>query len=159
MIDKVMDTIDDVGDASQQIIVKTDQEPSIVTLVEDIVNAREDGRTLVEESPVQSSGSNGVVEKAAQGVEGQIRVVLSVLEDRVGRQLDPQEAIVTFIPEYAAYVLNRLEVGKDGKTAYERARGKKATVVGLEFGERFCGGRRREIRWPSLGASGHMGYS
>ena len=70
VIDKVMDTIDEVGDASQQIIVKTDQEPSIKTLVEDIVNAREDGRTLVEESPVQSSGSNGVVERAAQGVEG-----------------------------------------------------------------------------------------
>ena len=59
------------------------------------------------------------------------------MEDRAGRQLDPQEAIVTFIPEYAAYVLNRLEVGKDGKTAYERARGKKATVVGLEFGEKI----------------------
>ena len=83
---------------------------------------------------MQSSGSNGVVERAAQGVEGQIRVVLIALEDRVGRQLDPQEAVVTFIPEYAAYVLNRLEVGKDGQTAYEMARGKKATVVGIEFG-------------------------
>ena len=40
-----------------------------------------------------------------------------------------------FLPEYAAYLLNRLEVGKDGKTAYERAKGKLATVVGLEFGE------------------------
>ena len=53
----------------------------------------------------------------------------------------------------------RLEVGKDGKTAYERAKGKKATVVGIEFGEKFCGGRRKETRWPSSGASGDMGYS
>ena len=30
VIDKVMDTIDEVGDTCQQIIVKTDQEPSIV---------------------------------------------------------------------------------------------------------------------------------
>ena len=136
VIDKVMEVIDEVGDAGQQIITKTDQEPSIVTLVEDIVKAREDGRTLVEQSPVQSSGSNGVVERAAQGIEGQIRVVLIALEGKVERQLDPQEAVVTFIPEYAAYVLNRLEVGKDGKTAYERAKGKKATVVGIEFGEK-----------------------
>ena len=132
VIDKVLDTIDEGGDSQQQIIVKTDQKPSIVALIEDIVKGREEGRTIVEESPVQSSGSNGVVERAIQSVEGQIRVTLLALEDHVGRQLDPQEAVVTFIPEYAAYVLNRLEVGKDGKTAYERARGKKATVVGLE---------------------------
>ena len=63
-------------------------------------------------------------------VEGQIRVVLLALEQRFGRQISPEEAIVSFIPEYAAHVLNRLEVGKDGKTANERARGKRATVWG-----------------------------
>jgi len=62
---------------------------------------------------------------------------LLALEERIGRQVDPEEAIVSFIPEYAAYVVNRLEVGKDGKTSYERTRGKKATVVGLEFGEKL----------------------
>ena len=91
----------------------------------------------MEESPVGSSGSNGVVERAVQGTEGQIRVILVALEERIGRQVDPEEAIVSFIPEYAAYVVNRLEVGKDGKTSYERTRGKKATVVGLEFGEKL----------------------
>ena len=44
--------------------------------------------------------------------------------------------MVTFIPEYAAYLLNRLEVRQDGKTAYERCRGKSAIVVGLEFREK-----------------------
>jgi hypothetical protein len=41
-----------------------------------------------------------------------------------------------FIPEYAVYLLNRLEVGHDGKTAYERSKGKKPTVLGIEFGEK-----------------------
>ena len=136
VIDKVMDMIDEVGDANQTIIMKTDQELSVKALVQDVVKEREDGRTVVEESPKESSGSNGVVERAVQSIEGQVRVVLLALEDKIGRQLDPQEPIAAFIPEYAAYVLNRLEVGKDGKTAYERARGKKATVVGLEFGEK-----------------------
>jgi hypothetical protein len=40
------------------------------------------------------------------------------------------------MPEYAAYLLNRLEVGKDGKTVYERAKGKMGSVVGVEFGEK-----------------------
>ena len=87
-------------------MVKTDQEASVKALIEDLVAQREDGRTIVEESPVQSSGSNGVVEKAVQIVEGQIRVVLMALEEKVGRQPDPEEAVVTFISEYLAYVLN-----------------------------------------------------
>ena len=33
-------------------------------------------------------------------------------------------------------MLNRLEVGKDGKTAIERCKGKSATVMGVEFGEK-----------------------
>ena len=133
---KILETIYAVGDARQTIIMKTDQEPSIKALVEDLVHEREDGRTIVEESSVKSSGSNGVVERAVQGVEGHIRVVLSALEEKIGRLLDPLEAVVSSIPEYAAYLLDRLEVGKDGKTAYEGTKGKKATVVGLEFGEK-----------------------
>ena len=150
VIDKMMDMIDEVGDSRQTILIKTDQESSVKALIEDAVNEREEGRTVVEESPVGSSGSNGVVERAVQGVEGHIRVVLLALENRIGRQLDPEEPIVAFIPEYAAYILNRLEVGKDGKTAYERARGKKATVVGLEFGEKLLWRKKKGDKMAKL---------
>ncbi len=34
--------------------------------------------------------------------------------------------------EYTRVLLNRYEVGKDGKTAYERLRGR---ILGVEFGE------------------------
>ena len=39
--------------------------------------------------------------------------------------------------ENAAYLANRLEVGRDGKTVYQRSRGRKTTVKGLEFGEKM----------------------
>ena len=38
--------------------------------------------------------------------------------------------------EYAATLLNRGHVAEDGKTAYERLKGKPATIPGLQFGER-----------------------
>ena len=44
---------------------------------------------------------------------------------------------MNFIPEYASYLMNRLEVGEDCKVAYDRAKGKKPTVLGLEFGRNF----------------------
>ena len=84
------------------------------------------------------------------GVEGHLRAILLALEGRLGRQLDPEEPIVSFMPEYTAYVLNRLEVGKDGKTPYERARGKRATVVGLEFGEKLLWRRRKEAKMAKI---------
>ena len=37
--------------------------------------------------------------------------------------------------EYASHLLNRYEVGHDGKTAYERCKGKPAKNMGVEFGE------------------------
>jgi len=49
-------------------------------------------------------------------------------------KVDSRDRIVMFIPEYAAYLLKRLEVGQDGKTAYERTKRKKPTVLGIEFG-------------------------
>ena len=99
-------------------------------------NAR---RTIIEQSPVGSSGSNAVVERAAQTIEGQIRVMRSALEGRIGKKVDAEKKIVTFMAEYAGYLVNRLEVGKDGKIAFEKSRGKKAKVLGVEFGESCFG--------------------
>ena len=38
-------------------------------------------------------------------------------------------------PIFASVLLNRYEVSKDGKTAYERLRGRKSTLLGLELEE------------------------
>ena len=135
-VDKAVDYVREVGDHEGRILVKTDQEPAIKTWVNDLIAARPEGRTLVEESPVGSSGSNGRAERAVQTLEGQIRILLLSLEGRLGTSVDAQEPIVAYMPEYAAYLLNRLEVGKDGKTPYERCKGKKAQVLGVQFGEK-----------------------
>ena len=66
-VDKALDLMIECGSGSGDVIVKTDQEPAIEYLVKDIVEARGDekgSRTIVEESPVKSNGSNGVVERA-----------------------------------------------------------------------------------------------
>ena len=81
-------------------------------------------------------GSHGRAERGIQTLEGRIRILLLSLEARVGQTIDAKEPMVTYMPEYAAYLLNRLQVGKDGKTAYERTKGKRSTVLGLEFGEK-----------------------
>ena len=136
MLDKVLDYLAEAGDMEGRIIIKSDQEPAVKRLVKDLVEARAEGKSVVEERPVGSSGSNGVVERTVQAVEGQIRVILLALELRSGATVAATEPIVTYIPDHTMYLINRLEVGKDGKTAYERVKRKVASVLGLEFGEK-----------------------
>ena len=137
VVDKCLEFIAENGDGEGDIMVKTDQEPAIELLIKDLVEFRRVGKTVVEESPVKSSGSNGIVERAVQEVEGKMRAIFLGLEERLGRKLDSRERIVAFIPEYVAYLMNRLCQGEDGKVPYERVKGKKPTVLGVEFGEKI----------------------
>eukprot|EP00973_Karenia_brevis_P037381 5153238-Karenia_brevis.AAC.1 len=54
----------------------------------------------------------------------------------MGKEINAKERIVAFIPAYAAYLYNRLHRGDDGKVASERIKGKKPSVVAIEFGEK-----------------------
>eukprot|EP00973_Karenia_brevis_P070776 9837721-Karenia_brevis.AAC.1 len=106
-------------------------------LVRCIQEERPNNRTAVEEVPKGSKGSNGIVERAVQEIEGRIRAILLSLEEGLGKEVDAKERIVAFIPQYAAYLFNRLHRGDDGKVGYERVKGKRPSVVGIEFGEKI----------------------
>ena len=73
--DKCLEFFDENGDRESKILIKTDQENAIEILVRDIVEDRPEGKTLVEEVPIKSKGSNGLVERACQDVEGRIRAI------------------------------------------------------------------------------------
>ena len=150
---KVLDFIKECGAAETEIILKTDQEPAIEALMADVVKTRGAAITVLEKSPVGTSGSNGVVERGVQSVEGLIRTLMSACQERMGTRIKLEEKIAIFMAEYAAYLINRLEVGKDGKTAYERCRGKRATVLAIEFGEKLLWKVRQKNRLEKLKCS------
>ena len=50
--------------------------------------------------------------------------------------------------EYAAVLLNSFEVVANGKTSYERNKGKKATTMGIDIGEAILW-RRNKSGVPS----------
>ena len=70
---QAIELINECGNKDVDIILKTDQEPAIMSLVDDIMKNRTGAKTIPEQSPKKSSGSNGIVERAVQTVEGQIR--------------------------------------------------------------------------------------
>jgi hypothetical protein len=93
----------EVGCQFGTVILKSDQEPAIKAVVEEMCKYRAAGggaktevvqievvrqpaiRSVVEASPVGSSASNGVVERAVQSVEQQMRVMRDALEKTMRR--------------------------------------------------------------------------
>ena len=129
--------IKEIGLEGSTIVLKSDQEPAIVSLVGEIARRRE-AKTFPEHSPVSSSQSNGYIERAVQSVSNQVRVMLDALESRVGQPCKSGvNATLAWLVEYASVLWNRYAVSADGKTAYECLRGKKSRMLGLEFGEKL----------------------
>jgi hypothetical protein len=106
-------------------------------LLDDVAKARRSARTIIEEAPKQNKGSNGIVERAVWAVESQLRVMKNALEARIRVGIVASHCITSWLTEYVGYVINRLEIGKDGKTPYKRSRGKRAKVMGIDFGEKL----------------------
>ena len=93
-------------------------------------------RAIHEASPVGSSGSNGVIERAVQAIESQARTIKLALESRIGMEIPSDHDVIPWIVVYVATMINKGQVGADGKTAYERLKGNPAHLSGLEFGEK-----------------------
>ena len=59
--------------------------------------------------------------------------------------------------EWSAHVLNRFEVGKDGRTAFERCKGTRAKHLGIEFGEAVLWRKNPQVElWGSCQLLGRM---
>ena len=86
-------------------IIKTDREPAILSMVDNLIRMRVEkgsGETIPEKSPVSSHQSNGVAERGAQSVEGMIRTLRSALEEHISAKLDIEDSIWPWLIEYAS---------------------------------------------------------
>ena len=90
---------------------------------------------MPENSPVGDSESNGLAETGVQEVAGQIRVIKLGLEAALQCQIPIDHPIIPWLIEWAPDTQNYFSVGRDGKTSYERHKGKTFKVPMAEFGE------------------------
>ena len=143
---RVVGFLREIGCLYSDLIVKTDQEPAVKSIVEGVGKAKAadgSGKYIVENSPVGASQSNGVVERGIQSIMALARVLLSAVQAKWGLEVPIEHPFLCYLVEYAAVLLNRFEVGADGKTNYERNKGKKATTLGLELGEAVLWRRKK----------------
>ena len=89
-----------------------------------------------EHSHPGESQSNGLAESAMKELIDQVRTLKMSLEYRLKSRLPNKHAVMAWLVEHAAYMLNRCKLGTDGRTAYGRLHGKESTARLCEFGER-----------------------
>ena len=86
----------------EAVTMKTDNEPALLKVVEHIgrLRAAKGGTGMaVEHSPVHSSKSNGVVERAVQSVQGMVRTLRSAVGERWGVRLEIEHAVWPWMVE------------------------------------------------------------
>ena len=109
---------------NDKVILKSDQEPAIVVLKEQIAAQRRGVDTVLEESPVGDSQSNGLAERAVRNIEEMTRTYLNDLQNRIGEQIDLGHKIIDWLVVYAAQMMNRCNAGRDGHTPYSLVHGR-----------------------------------
>ena len=143
---RLMTWLREIGLEFVDIIVKSDNEPVLTTLIESrsTLRAMKSGsRMIIETSPVGSSKGNGIVERATQSVQGIIKTMRSAIEEKCEVKIEVTHSVWLWIAEQAGFLLTRCEVGRGGKTAYERLKGNSAKVQGLSFAEGILRKKRR----------------
>jgi hypothetical protein len=130
---QIVHDLDNLG--YKEIVLKSDQEPAMMSLVE-IIKANWNGDAALENSPVRESEANGAVERAIQTWEGQVRTMKDALEHRLCCTIPPDHPIMTWMVEYAASLLRRCLVTTDGRTPYEKIKGRASRRSVAVFGEK-----------------------
>ena len=113
--------------------LRSDGEPAIVDLLKEIAKGRGNRRTILEQSPMGDSSGNGFIERGVQSVEEMTRVLKLDLERRIGQRIEVTHCVFAWLVEHAVDLLNKFHVAADGKTAFERLKGKKHRGEVLPF--------------------------
>ena len=122
----------------RHLVFKSDQEKALIAAIELVASdLRKEGLTMVlEHSPVGESQSNGVAERQVQAVEDLIRTMRGALMNRLQCRIAATHPLFQWLVCHAASVMNRYVVGRDGRTAFQRLHGRRASSKAVEFGER-----------------------
>ncbi len=134
IVEQINEDINNLGHS--KIIVKCDQEPSIIQIQKGIAEIRSH-ETVPEVTLVGSSASNGPVEHAIREVMGHIRTLKSNLEEELRVKVKQSDAIMTWMVNHAAMTITRYQIGRDGRTAYERVKGKACSKTMVQFAEKI----------------------
>ncbi len=122
-----------------RLILKSDQEPAILELRKEIINGTMNRQCEIieEDALVKESRSNGMIENAIREVQGMVRTFKDHVEAKCGISLPRDSPLIPWIVLHAGRVITSYKIQKDGRTAFERLRGKRARTNAIPIGEKI----------------------
>ena len=124
------------GGEHGELVLRSDGEHSIKA-VRDALGKYHGGKITPEQPPPGESQSNGRVEEAGKTLRSFVRVFKDVIEEGIGQKIPTDAVILQWLVRWVAMMYSRFRRGADGKTAYERQRGRKCRQEVVPFGERI----------------------
>lgn len=121
-----------------RVTLRSDNEPAIVALLQEVLRGlKVQVVDQVGEShpAAYDSKGNGSVENAVRLVQGLLRTVKYCLEVRFKRRIPAEHPVMAWLVKHVAWLLTVRSRGTDGKTAYERIRGRGFGRKMVGFGE------------------------
>ena len=134
VVKRIVDGINDCGHGGERTKLKSDQEVSMRGVMQQVISLRA-APTVPEHSPVGDPASNGMVENGCRRLQGMVRTLKSMVESKSGMKITSEHAIFPWLVEWVGQLMMRFSVGTDGKSPYERIRGRRLIKPTVAFGE------------------------
>ena len=113
-------------------------------------------QVLEEHPPEYDPQSNGSAEVGVRLVKGVLRTLRSCLESKIGHRVPVRHPLTSWMVRHAADLVTWCSKGHDGRTAYQRLRGRDFKTRLLGFGE-LCRFKNRSHEQAGDGNIWHSG--
>ena len=131
-VDFILGILDECG--YKRVILKSDNEPSIKALKSKVKQVAQ-VEAILEEGKTGDKPSTGAVESSVKESKRQCRVMKSALQERLGLEIPDRHPILAWLSRHGSFLISRYRVGPDGRTPYERLKGRGWRRPMVTFGE------------------------
>ena len=115
--------------------MKFDNEPSTKALQDSVIHARV-GVEVIPQGPLEGDHvAHGRVEMAVREVKRQCGTLRISAEQNTRARIADDSPLLGWLPRFAAQVVNKMRIGKDGKTSEQRRIGRRWRKPMAKFGE------------------------
>ena len=140
----------------KRIILKSDQEPAILSLKDFAASALPHVNVTMETSPIGESSSNSIIESQIRRTTALVRVHETCLESHLQKPLETSADIIPWMVRHCAKVFNYYRRNNDGRTPWEIERGRKFNKQMAIVGESVwfllpssLGKWKLDVRWST----------
>ena len=119
-----------------RLILKCDNEPSTIALQDAVIHACVGVEVIPQGPPEGDHSANGRVEMAVREVKRQCRTLRISAEQNTSVRIADDSPLLSWLPRFAAQVMNKMRIGKDGKTSEMRRTGRGWRKPMAQFGEK-----------------------